>query len=278
MTIDLSKLKDFKFFSENFFKIRTKNGEIKPFILNRAQLYIYEQLEKQKRETGKVRAIILKGRQQGCSTFIQARFFHLTITNRGIKTFILTHEAEATKNLFAMTKRYYENLPSGLCPKAVKDSSKELRFESLDSGYAVGTAGNKGAGRSQTIQLCHCSEVAFFPHAQEHAKGLLQAIGTQDGTEIIMESTANGIGNYFHSVYKAAESGKSDFIAIFVPWFWQPEYTASAKDFIMTEGEQLLFKIYKDDGMTIEHLAWRRKKIYEFDKDFDVGLIQFEQE
>jgi hypothetical protein len=112
---DLSKLKDFQFFAEHFFKIRTKTGEIKPFVLNKAQLYIHDRLQKQLAENGKVRAVILKGRQQGCSTFIQARYFHKTITNRGIKTFILTHEAEATKNLFEMTKRYYEYLPEGLC-------------------------------------------------------------------------------------------------------------------------------------------------------------------
>ena len=89
--MDLNKLRDFKFFSEQFFKIRTKNGSVDPFVLNRAQLYIHDRLEAQLKETGKVRAIILKGRQQGVSTLVQARYFHKTITNRGIKTFILTH-------------------------------------------------------------------------------------------------------------------------------------------------------------------------------------------
>jgi len=275
---DLSKLKDFQFFAEHFFKIRTKTGEIKPFVLNKAQLYIHDRLQKQLAENGKVRAVILKGRQQGCSTFIQARYFHKTITNRGIKTFILTHEAEATKNLFEMTKRYYEYLPEGLCPKAAKDSAKELRFDALDSGYAVGTAGNKGAGRSQTIQLCHCSEVAFYPHAEEHAQGLLQAIGTQDGTELILESTANGIGNYFHSVWVGAEQGTNGFEAIFVPWYWQDEYTDDGRDFAPNDGDFELYEQYKDNGLTMRHIAWRRKKIYEFHNEWDIGLIRFQQE
>ena len=146
---DLERLRDFQFFAENFFKIRTKTGAVEPFILNRAQLYIHQRLEAQRKETGKVRAIILKGRQQGCSTYVQARYFHKTITNRGIKTFILTHEGAATKNLFEMTKRYYEYLPEGLCPRANRDSQKELKFESIDSGYAIGTAGAKGTGRAR---------------------------------------------------------------------------------------------------------------------------------
>ena len=195
-TIDKDLL-DFPFFAENFLKIRSKSGEIRPLKLNRAQMYVHELLEKQLFETGKVRAIVLKGRQQGMSTFIGARFAHRVITKRGMKAFILTHEAEATTNLFEITKRYIDNLPSGLCPKPDSSAANKLYFKTFDSGYAVGTAGNKAVGRSQTIQLFHGSECGYWPHPEEHAKGVLQAVSRENGTEIIIESTANGIGNYF---------------------------------------------------------------------------------
>lgn len=279
---DLNKLRDFKFFSQEFFKIRAKNGSIDPFILNRAQLYIHDRLEAQLKETGKVRAIILKGRQQGVSTLIAARYFHKTITNRGFKTFILTHEAAATKNLFEMTKRYYEYLPKGLCPKPNRDSQKELKFESIDSGYAIGTAGAKGTGRSQTVQLLHGSEVSFWPNASEHAQGLFQAVGDQNNTEIILESTANGIGNFFHSAWKSAEQGKSEFQAIFVPWYWQPEYRAfysqSNDEIKLTEEEELLMSLYGSNGLTREHIYWRRFKIGQFSSDHEEGVKLFNQE
>jgi hypothetical protein len=279
---DLNRLKDFCFFAENFFKIRTKSGQIIPFELNRAQTYIHERLEAQLLETGKIRAYILKGRQQGCSTYVQARYFHKTITNKGIKTFILTHESAATKNLFEMTKRYYEHLPSGLCPRAGRDSVKELRFDSIDSGYAIGTAGSKGTGRSQTVQLLHGSEVAFWPNAAEHAQGLMQAVGDQGGTEIILESTANGIGNFYHSGWVSAEQGRSDFQAIFVPWYWQPEYRTffnqPHEEIDLTEDEEQLMDIYGENGMTREHIYWRRFKIGQFSADHDLGVKLFNQE
>lgn len=278
MSEALLQLLDLKFFAQNFFKIRTHTGAIKPFVLNRAQLFLHAQLEKQLKETGKIRAVVLKGRQQGISTYVSARFFHKTITNIGIKTYILTHEAEATKNLFEMTKRYYEYLPRGLCPMAEKDSTKELRFLSLDSGYSVGTAGNKGAGRSQTIQLCHCSEVGFWPNATEHAQGLLQAIGSQAGTELILESTANGIGNYFHSVWTGAQEGTNGFIPIFIPWYWQNEYKDDGKDFRASDDDNVLYEQYAKDGMTWAHIAWRKKKIFEFHNEFEIGKIRFDQE
>ncbi len=249
-------LKSLPLFSKNFLKIRTKSGRIEPFVFNRAQDYLHARLEEQKNVTGKVRALILKGRQQGCSTYVQARDFHIVGTTRGKKAFILTHEGEATKNLFDMTKRYNDELPEGLLPKPDTSSAKELNFRTLNSGYAVGTAGNKSVGRSQTIQIFHGSEVAYWPNAEEHAKGILQAVPNEPGTEIILESTANGIGNYFYNMWMAAITGQSEFQAIFVPWYWQPEYMVVPKDgetVTLSDEEQELFDAHKDDGLKIEH-------------------------
>jgi len=124
----------------------------------------------------------------------------------------------------------------------------------------------------------HGSESAFWPNAEEHALGLLQAVGTQANTEVILESTANGIGNYFHSVWTGAEQGTNGFIPIFVPWYWQDEYTDDGKNFKPNDSDEELLEQYKDDGLTMAHLAWRRKKIYEFHNDYDIGLIRFSQE
>jgi len=270
-------VKDFTRFAPECLTIRTKNGSLTPFTLNRAQLYAHEKFEKQLRETGKVRALVLKGRQQGLSTLIQGRYFWRVITRMGTKAYILTHEAEATKNLFEMTQRYYERLPRGLACEADRSSAKELAFKKYQSSYSVGTAGNKGAGRSQTIQLFHGSEVAFWPNAESHEKGALNAVSDEAGTEIILESTANGIGNYFYNMWKAAESGQSDYIAIFVPWYWQAEYTANIKDLRLNEEEQFIFDTYKNDGMTLAHMAWRRIKTSK-SKDEDAAREAFKQE
>lgn len=279
--MDLEKLRaicnDFPRFAKTFLIVRSKSGELKNFDLNRAQRYATDRLNAQLNSIGKVRALILKGRQQGMSTLISGRYFHKVLTRRGTKAYILTHESEATKNLFDMTQRFYDRLPNGLAPIADKSSSKELQFSKLDSGYAVGTAGNKGAGRSQTIQLFHGSEVAFWPHAEDHARGVLNAVSDEKGTEIILESTANGIGNYFHGMWMAAERKESEFIPIFVPWYWQSEYSASDKDFSPTEEEKFLLSIHAKDGLTNSHLAWRRLKISS-SRDYDAGVEAFKQE
>ena len=280
--MDLDKLRliksDFIKFAATFLSVRAKSGEVKPFALNRGQIYTHNKLESQLKSLGRVRAMVLKGRQLGLSTLIQGRYFYRVITRRGTKAYILTHEAEATKNLFEMTQRFYDKLPVGLCPVADRSSAKELQFRSFDSGYVVGTAGNKGAGRSQTIQLFHGSEVGFWPHAEEHAKGVLQAVSNEPGTEIILESTANGIGNYFHNMWLAAEAKKSEYIPIFVPWYWGDEYIAPSEGIHLSDEEDFLFNTYAIDGLTKAHLAWRRLKIGEFSNDPDIGQEFFKQE
>jgi hypothetical protein len=252
---------DFCHYALKCLKIRSKTGEIKPFILNKAQGFIHDTVEHQRLATGKVRAIVLKGRQQGCSTYIEGRYFWRVTHNFGLRAFILTHDIEATNNMFEMAQRYYEHCPSIVRPSIEASNAKELIFAGLDSGYKLGTAGNKAVGRSSTIQLLHGSEVAYWPNAVEHAKGILQAVPNQANTEIFIESTAAGIGNYFHQQWQLAVAGLSDFIPIFVPWFWQNEYKLPInKDFELSEEEKHLLSIYP---MSLENIAWRRSKVIE---------------
>lgn len=252
---------NFPIYSQEFLFIRTKTGDIQPLLLNRAQRRLHAKIERQKKTKGKVRALILKGRQQGCSTYVGGRFYHITSNNRGLRTFILTHEQEATANLFDMVERFHELMHPAFKPHIGASNRKELIFDQLDSGYRVGTAGTKGVGRSATIQLFHGSEVAFWPHADTHAAGILQAVPDQPGTEIILESTANGLGNLYHQMWQQAQVGANDYLPIFIPWFIQAEYRDELPlDFKATE-EELEYQALHD--LDPSQIVWRRKKIVE---------------
>lgn len=253
-------------FASQCLRIKTKSGEIKPFVLNRAQIYIHSRLEAQKAEIGFVRALLLKGRQQGASTYIGGRFYHRTSLNRGVNAFILTHEQDATDNLFRMVSRYHDN--NWLAPQTGAANAKELNFPRLDSGYTVGTAGTKAVGRSKTILLLHGSEAAFWPHADTHFAGVVQAVPNEPGSEVIIESTANGVGGEFHGRWQQAEAGIGDYQAIFVPWYWQDEYRRPVPDgFGLSPEEQAYFEAYGANGLTLEHMVWRRAKIAELKDD-----------
>ena len=271
---DLARFRtDFEFYAPRALKIRTKKGEVLPFTMNRAQRFIHEALENQLAETGKVRAIILKGRQQGASTLIGGRFYWKTSGEFGKNTYILTHEQPATDNLFGMTKRYHEHCPDELRPQTAAENAKELWFNVLDSRYKVATAGAKATGRSGTAQYFHGSEMAFWPNALDHLAGIRQTIPDEPGTEIVFESTGNGIGNPFHAAWTMAVRGESEFIAIFVPWFWEEGYTKEAPaSFVLEQGEAQYQQAF---SLTLGQMAWRRAKIA---TDFAGDVSLFNQE
>jgi hypothetical protein len=268
---------DFIHYAKKCLQIRSKSGEIQPFVLNTPQLYIHKVVEQQLLEFKKIRAIILKGRQEGCSTYVEGRFYWRVTHWRGFRAFILTHDAEATNNLFEMANRYHQYCPSLVKPRVEASNAKELIFAGMDSGYKLGTAGNKGVGRSSTIQLLHGSEVAYWPNASEHAKGILQAVPNEKHTEIFLESTANGVGNYFHQQWQLAEAGQSEFIPIFIPWFWQEEYKKQLTEqlTIFDEEEQKLVDLYQ---LTPEQINWRRSKITDLSVGGLDGVKSFMQE
>lgn len=252
---------DFPHYASRCLKIRTKTGSVEPFVLNRTQLYVHEIAEKQRRETGKVRIIVVKGRQGGVSTYVEGRFYWRVTHQKGVRAFILTHQDSATQNLFEIANRFHDHCPDLVKPHTGAANAHELNFNILDSGYKVGTAGSRGTGRSATVQFFHGSEVGYWQNAEEHASGVLQAVPDAPGTEVWKESTGNGVGNYLHADWQRAEAGQSDYLAVFCPWFWTDEYRRElGHDFGLTAEESAYADFHKLDS---QQMAWRRAKISE---------------
>jgi hypothetical protein len=251
---------EYSFFSRWCLKIRTKSGEIQPFVLNRVQEYINEKVERQLMETGRVRVLLLKGRQQGASTYIGGRFYWRTTRLSGKATFILSHEASTTEKLFQMVDRFHKNCPDPVRMQLDVANQRRMVFAG-GSEYFVGTAGNEDVGRGGTVQYLHASEAAFYQNAIGFSTGLLQSVPDAAGTEIFIESTANGMDPVFYPMCMNALQGKGDYILIFIPWFWQKEYRRQAPaDFQPTEEESELVRSY---GLDNDQLYWRRLKIIE---------------
>jgi hypothetical protein len=274
MTTPLQRLRaDFPLYAAACLKIKTKDGQVAPLRLNSAQMHAHRLLEEQLARTGKVRAIILKGRQQGLSTYIEGRFYWRVSGSFGRTAMILTHKQEATDNLFGMAARYHEHCPADLKPSTKKANAKELYFDALDSGYKVATAGGKGSGRGSTAQFFHASEMAFWPNVEENWAGIGQIIPNSPGTEIVIESTANGLGNRFHRMWTEAVRGASEYLPIFIPWFWQDEYRIPVPaGFQLTDAE---IEYQEAHRLDLQQMAWRRAKIQD---DFGGDADWFQQE
>jgi hypothetical protein len=274
---------DYKLFAEEQVKIRPKDvtrGMV-PFVFNEAQDLIHEKIEEQRSKTGKVRAIILKARQQGISTYCTGRVFWKTKYMPLSRSVVMAHDSATSEALFTMSKDVHANVQPIFQPTLARSNAKEIIFvehrEDADGvryeekrGYRLYTAGSPEAGRGTTPTVAHLSEVAFWQFDEKILAGMFQGIPNSPGTEVILESTANGISGEFYRLWKSAEKGLNEYVPIFIPWFITSEYRMDAPEgWELEEDEQEYADTY---GLNLDQMYWRRMKIGES------GPVKFQQE
>ena len=263
---------DFKFYAKHALKIRTKEGEIKPLVLNAAQKILLDAILDDLATREYVRIIILKGRQQGLSTMVEGFLYWQVSQREATKALVVAHKADSTAALFDMTKRYHKECPTILRPSTQYSSKRELSFDVLDSKFIVATAGGDDIARGETLQLLHCSELAFWSKttAKEIFNGLENCVPNVRDTALFIESTANGISGLFYDLWQGAVDGTNDYRPVFIPWFLEPGYATEPKATLEKTPEEL--KLVKAYGLTDAQLNWRRHRVAKH------GLELFKQE
>lgn len=216
---------DFRIFAPLFLKIKNEYGEILPLEFNSAQKKVVDKFM-ERYDSGKpLRYIILKARQQGISTLVQAFvFWHLYIT-KNQKSLTMGHKLDASNNLFDMYKRYHDQMDKSMRYKILRSNEKKISYAKWGSENKIETAGSGEIGRSDTLQALHLTEVAFYPDAKTTFLGLLQ--GAKYAKMHFIESTANGYNEFFNK-WEDAVSGKSAYEPIFLSWLDFPEYVSEA--------------------------------------------------
>ncbi len=243
---------------------------------NIPQKWMQFKAEEQRKKTGGwVRMMLVKGRQQGGSTWAGGRFYHRTRSVPGTSTAIISHEGKSTTKLFKMVERFHTNVAPVFRPEVGKSNANQLTFSSLHSDYTVYTAGSEDAGRSGTAQLVHGSEVAYWPNDYAIQDSALESVALLPGTEIVLESTGDGPKGLFFDKCMMAMRKMGDYILVFIPWYWQHEYERDIPlDFALDEEEKeyvrghfppgkcFPFETSAPDPMRIlRKMAWRRAKV-----------------
>lgn len=249
-------------------------------VMNYAQKAIVHDCEKQLRTTGQIRIITLKARQIGISTVIEAVIFCLSILFRDYHSLIVSHEKDSAEGLLKMTKRYWGTYPLKQYHTEKYNGKQHLAWEDLGSEIQVATAKNVDAGRSKTLQALHASEVAFWDEPETLMTGLRQSIPTYGLTAIFLESTANGVGNYFHKTWNEAAKGENEYTPHFFPWWKHPEYRAQylpvedrgKYDLDLLDADELSLR---KRGIADDRLIWRRWAIINLCQG---DLMKFHQE
>jgi hypothetical protein len=248
---------------QKMFLIVNKERKVVPFLLNPPQDRMLKEL------SGSNRDIILKARKEGISSMILAMFAVDWLTVENINCVVISHEDGATKRLFERVRFFIESLqttwPGELPYKLKYNSKREIVNTQMNSKFYIGTAGARAFGRGDDIHNLHISEITNWPDQEGMMIGLANAV--PESGRIIMETTANGVGDYFYKTWLRSREGRSPYRNHFIPWF-------ELLDYVMPTGT--VFEPYIDEEQNLinqyhlspEQIAWRRWKINEMGGDW----------
>ena len=270
---------DFEYWCARCVTIRDKHECCNvPFVLNRPQRRLLAVMEEQRVAGKPVRVILLKARQWGGSTLVQMYLAWMQLVRHtGWNSLICGHQHASSK----VIKRMY-NLLLRKYPQELLEEGEQLRFtkleghpnvqqiESRDSLIITGSARSEDAVRGYDITMAHLSEVAFWKDSPMHrpddvVRSVCGSVALKPETVIVLESTADGVGDYFHSEWLRAKMGYSDKVPVFVPWYEISNYSHPVDDpqalwQAMDEYERRLW----DEGRTLEQVMWYHEKRKEF--------------
>jgi hypothetical protein len=285
MSLTVEQKKRIRKIKEDYYKycetnlyIQDKRGMLVKLKPNRIQRKIIDHVLKCLELDLPIRIIVLKARQEGVSTIVESLIYWYTATNKNVTSKIVSHDRESATNLYSMFARYYENSEKFFKPSTKYRTKNDLLFDNdfhtgLKSSISISSAENTGTGRGLTVHWLHASEVAMWSNGAQILAGLIQTVPMLPRTAIFLESTANGVGDFFYDTWQAAKEGRSAFTPLFFGWHEHDEYQikgARPKD--LTEEEKELKEKY---GVTGPQIAWRREKIKEFAGNEDLFAQEY---
>lgn len=203
----LDKMKDPKFYLENFCKIKSKEGGLIPFILNEAQKDLFNSLRIWNR------VMILKARQLGFSTAVTGYFYHHTITHPGTTTALIGYNMTMVAELLDKVKTFYNTTPRELRPTLQYNSKYELSFPKLESKILV-LPNSENVGRGYTINNCLVTELSSWEKAEAKMEGLQESV--PEWGNLVIESTPRGQGNLYHRLWMT----DNEYIKKEYGWWW----------------------------------------------------------
>lgn len=241
---------DFPFWAFKCIKIKNKEGaEDLPFLLNGPQRKLIGEFEKMREEGRPIRIVLVKARQWGGSTATQIYMLWIQLMRRsGFNSLIIAHQNAGTDEVITMAKRALDQYPrhllqgdgdplpekekvysnAGLSRSAISVPRRNFRIK-------AGSAERPDACRGGDYALVHLTEVGLWKKTQgkkpeDIIRAATSGVLLHPETMIVMESTANGVGTFFHREYEAAKRGTSLYRPVFVAWHEIDKYSLPAAD------------------------------------------------
>lgn len=271
---------DFEFWCRSCVTVTLKGqGREGPLVLNAPQRRLTAELERQRLAGQPIRVVLLKARQWGGSTLVQMYMAWMQMVVRTHWNSVicghLRSTAAAIKGMYTRLLRHY---PQRLLPeggkrpdfKRFEGSANAHLLTTRDSLVIIGSAVAQEMVRGYDVSMAHLSEVAFWPDTDRHSPGdvmrsICGTVPLNPDTLIVLESTANGVGSYFHTLWLNAQAGRGGYAPVFVPWHEIEGYSTPVADPAslwrsLDDYERYLW----DAGCTLEQIAWYRTKRGEY--------------
>lgn len=265
---------DFEFWAASCAKIQDKlTKRMIPFILNRGQRKLLARYEKQRLAGKPIRVILVKARQWGGSTLTQIYMLWLQLFHyENWHSAIISQLQPQAVNIRNMLSKVILNLPKYHPKASLKTFQQQQLIKHIPERgniILVNSAEQPDALRSFDFSMIHMSEVALWPDTptksgDDIAQSVYATVPDQPGTFIVMESTAKGIGTFFHRQWLAAQDNLANNIdglyPIFVAWYeieiYKMKLPCSVENFIetLTEYEKWQWS----EGATLEGIYWYR--------------------
>lgn len=272
---------DFEFFARIAHTIRDKETHRNiPFILNRAQRKYLVPLEELRVAGAPIDIILLKARQWGGSTLTQLYMLWIQICIDNNANSVICGDIENQSRIVAgMLVKSIERMPQWILGRPFKSvpyqgASSTREIQPIGSRYSIGSMQKPDKIRSEDASLAHLTEVGLWKETKgKKPEDLVQSIfGTilpQANTMKVLESTAKGVGNFFHRTWQGAVRGENNFTPVFIAWFDIDLYSKKIpnyKKFVqsMTPDEHRLFSL----GATLEAINWYRDKRKEITEEW----------
>lgn len=233
---------DFPFWAATFVYIKNKDvGQPDClFRLTYPQRRFVAMLERMRLANKPIRIILLKARQWGGSTTSQLYMAWLQLVHRtGLNSLIISNFNKGSETIKGMFKKMIEAYPVAMLHDVgdVYSENEEKLVGVGRSGLtqlvpqrnatiSIGSAESPDSCRGGDYALVHLSEVGLWKategkRPEDIVRSACSGVLYRPYTMIVYESTANGVGNFFHNEYVAASDPdiKSQFEPLFISWF-----------------------------------------------------------
>lgn len=268
---------DFEYWAIKCVKVQDKITKSHiPFVLRFSQRLLLKELETLRLSDTPIRIALLKARQWGGSTLVQIYMSWIQLFHKfNWHSAIVADVDDQARNIRSMYNRVLREHPK----KIVQDrygedlekiilqphegSQKNRVMEGRGCVVGIGSSQKPDNFRSYDFAMLHASEVGLWKETQGRSpEDLMQALrATVPNTGyslVVLESTAKGVGNFFHREWQAASEGKSGYKPVFVPWFKIPElYTMPISDYqsFINNMSDRAWELWHH-GATLEGIAW----------------------